>query len=79
MATNQSEQNFYHVCPSCNAKFFTTSSEATCPQCETTTTSSEARPLPSAKQQSAAELEACYLLQQQRLACPGCGELPFIG
>jgi hypothetical protein len=25
------------------------------------------------------ELEALYLEQQKRLACPGCGESPFLG
>ena len=25
------------------------------------------------------ELHAAYLLQQRRLACPGCGEEPFLG
>ena len=75
----QSNLQHYHVCLSCNAKFFAPETAITCPRCGESSTSSDVRPLPWGKLQTATELEARYREQQRRLSCPGCGEEPFLG
>ena len=81
---------YYHVCLSCTAKFFTEAKERDCPRCGDETRSEFNDTLPWDHIQTAAELEErtklekqrihqLYLQQQRRLACPGCGEAPFLG
>ncbi|QDV81051.1 hypothetical protein [Botrimarina mediterranea] len=79
MAVQQNTPTRYHVCLQCNAKFFSPQVVETCPRCGESSASQDERPLPWQKLQTAADLEARYREQQQRMACPGCGEEPFLG
>ena len=77
MAANDTQT--YHVCESCNAKFFAQKTTVACPRCGEQSSSSDERDMPWQKLVTASEMEARYREQQRRLSCPGCGEAPFLG
>ncbi|WP_442483352.1 hypothetical protein [Aeoliella sp. SH292] len=79
MAVQKNTPSLYHVCRHCNAKFFTPQVVESCPRCGESSTSHDERPMPWQKLESVADIEARYREQQRRLACPGCGEEPFLG
>ncbi len=48
-------------------------------QAKATTDCTRKEPTEVSREQEQAEMQKRYLQQQQRLACPGCGESPFLG
>jgi DNA-directed RNA polymerase subunit RPC12/RpoP len=86
----RSQAMYYHACISCSSKFFSPKQENGCPRCGGLVMAEERHEKPWDNVKTASELEAereveqrilqrKYAEQQARLACPGCGESPFIG
>lgn len=77
MAANKTQT--YHVCESCNSKFFAQKTLVACPRCGELSSSTEEREKPWRPHETASDMEIRYREQQRRLSCPGCGEAPFLG